>query len=59
MKIKMIRSAAGLSFSYSAGQEVDVPEDLAQSLVKHGHAVAVKQPKEKATAKRVVETRED
>lgn len=42
MKIKILRSCAGRSFSFSAGQVVDTPVPVAKDLIKAGHAEEVK-----------------
>lgn len=39
MKIKAIVSAAGMEFTIAAGQEIDLPEEIAKDLLKAGYAV--------------------
>ena len=59
MLIKMVSTIAGPNISASAGQEVEVDNDLAGQLISEGYAVVVKQnavehaaiqPEEKAIA---------
>lgn len=50
MQIKFLVSTAGMDFSYSEGQEVEVPDELAQQFVDCGHAEVVQeqpQPKKR------------
>lgn len=41
MKIKILMSCAGLKFSFSAGETVDVDDATAKDLIRAGHAKAV------------------
>lgn len=52
MKIKILRTCAGLKFSYSAGDIVDTDGTTAKDLIQAGHAKAVggKQSAEKPDA---------
>ncbi len=42
MKIKILRTCAGLKFSYSAGDIVDTDGTTAKDLIQAGHAEEVK-----------------
>lgn len=42
MKVKIKTSCAGVSFSYTSGQIIDVPDKIAKDLIKAGHAEGVK-----------------
>ncbi len=52
MKVKLLISRAGLSFSQSAGQEVEVSEEEGKRLIQAGKAspVAEKRKVQKATS---------
>lgn len=41
MRIKLNTSVAALTWSYAAGDEVEVPEDRGRDLIQAGHAEAV------------------
>lgn len=43
MKIKILVSCSGLTFSYSEGQTVDVDKEIGADLVKVGFAEEIKQ----------------
>lgn len=45
MKIKILKSCAGLDFSYSQGQEVEASDEIAKDLIRAKHAEAVEAPK--------------
>jgi hypothetical protein len=45
MKIKILNSCSGLDFSFTKGETIEAPEELAEELVKAGHAEAVEAPK--------------
>lgn len=50
MKVKLITSRAGIGFSQSAGDVVDVPDAEAQRMIAAGQAVAERSSKlERAT----------
>lgn len=42
MKIKILTSCAGLKFSFSAGDSVDIDDAAAKDLIRAGHAEEVK-----------------
>lgn len=42
MRIKILTSCAGVSFSYASGQIIDAPDKIAKDLIKAGHAEGVK-----------------
>ena len=42
MKISILKSCAGLTFSFVEGQEVDVKDELAKDLISAGYAKEVK-----------------
>lgn len=43
MRIKILKSLAGLNFSYSAGQEVEIEKEQASQLIKAGLAEEVQE----------------
>lgn len=52
MKISILKSCAGLTFSFIEGQDVDVQEELAQDLISAGYAKADKTQKSKTEDKK-------
>ena len=52
MKILILKSCAGLTFSFIEGQEVDVKEELAKDLISAGYAKSDKSSKPKAEDKK-------
>lgn len=42
MKIKILTSCAGLKFSFSAGETIEVDDATAKDLIRAGHAEEVK-----------------
>lgn len=60
-KIRLLTSVAGTAYTYAAGEVVDAPTDIADDLVRAGHAVLEAQPPatqaERATSKAKPETR--
>ena len=56
MKISILKSCAGLTFSFIEGQEVDVKEELAKDLISAGYAKADKTQKSKTEDKKNVDT---
>lgn len=42
MKVKILRSCAGLKFAFVAGETVDIDSPTAKDLIKAGHAEGVK-----------------
>ena len=52
MKISILKSCAGLTFSFIEGQEADVQEELAKDLISAGYAKADKASKPKAEDKK-------
>ena len=48
MKISILKSCAGLTFSFIEGQEVDVKDELAKDLISAGYAKTDKTQKSKA-----------
>ena len=55
MKISILKSCAGLTFSFIEGQDVDVNEELAKDLISAGYAKADKASKPKAEDKKNVD----
>jgi len=49
MKVKILKTCAGLEFSYLAGQEVEIGEAQALDLIGAGHAEPIKRQAEAAT----------
>lgn len=45
MLVKFLKSCAGLSFSYAAGETADVPSALGRDLIRAGYAEEVKKVK--------------
>ncbi|MBO8158834.1 hypothetical protein [Thermosyntropha sp.] len=45
VKVRILTSVAGLTFSFQAGQVIEIDEPLAAELVRAGHAVRVKEEK--------------
>ena len=39
VKITLLTSVASSAYTYAAGQEVDAPEEIAEDLIRGGHAV--------------------
>lgn len=61
LRIRVNTSIAGTDYTYSAGQEVDSPEHIANDLIRAGHAELIAAPQvrsaEKATPKTHTEKR--
>jgi hypothetical protein len=61
LRIRVNTSIAGTDYTYSAGQEVDAPEYIANDLIRAGHAEIIAAPQvrtaEKATQKAPIEKR--
>ena len=56
MKISILKSCAGLTFSFIEGQDVDVKEELAKDLISAGYVKADKSSKPKAEDKKNAES---
>ena len=56
MKISILKSCAGLTFSFIEGQEVDVKEEFAKDLISAGYAKADKTQKSKTEDKKNADT---
>ena len=52
MKILIVKSCAGITFSFVEGQEVTVSDELAKDLISAGYAKADKASKTKAEEKK-------
>lgn len=42
MKVKILKNIVGIDFSYTVGEEVNLKKELAEDLIRAGHAEAIK-----------------